>query len=162
MDLVQETLLESLQGFAPRSVLCIAPNPLPAVEIYRQHQKDCSVESVTAVAPGDALKSLGRFDFGLVHNVLERLDSENGTALLARLRDLHCPRFAVTWSAGVNDPAWTDGAFLSLGMALHRRIELDGVTTTVYHYDIDTYNPRREWNDNSQWANPGNFDRYRW
>jgi hypothetical protein len=162
MDLIQETLLESLQGFAPKSVLCVAPDPLPAVEIYRQHQQDCTIESVAAVAPVDALKSLGRFDFALVHRTLERLETETGMALLARLRDIHCPRFAVTWSAIANDPGWTDGRFLSLGLALHRRIELDGVITTVYHYDVDTYNPRREWNDSRDWANPQNFDRYRW
>ncbi|MGB5211416.1 MAG: DUF6231 family protein [Gammaproteobacteria bacterium] len=162
MNLVQETLLESLEAAAPKSLLCIAPDPLPAADIYRQHQPDCAMESVSAIAPIDALQDLGRFDFALVHRTLEGLDMDSGTALLARLRDIHCPRFDVTWSARSGAPAWTDGSFISLGLSLRRRIELDGVTTTIYHYDIDTYNPQREWNDSRDWANPGNFDRYRW
>jgi hypothetical protein len=29
-------------------------------------------------------------------------------------------------------------------------------------YDIDRYNPERPWNNPEDWANPGNFERFRW
>ncbi len=162
VDLIQETLLESLQASAPRELLWIAPAPLAAVDVYRQHEPECRSVSVTPGQLPEALADLGRFDYGLVHQTLERLDLDAGSALLARLRDLHCRRFSVTFAAAEDGPAWTRERFLSLALSLHRRVDQDGISTVVYSYDIDTYNPKREWNDSSNWANPENFDRYRW
>jgi hypothetical protein len=162
VNLVQETLLESLQAATPRTLLWIAPAPMAAVDVFCQHEPECRVVSVTPEQLPGALSSLERFDYGLVHQTLERMDLDAGSALLARLRDLHCRRFSVTFAATGDDPAWTRERFLSLALSLHRRVDQDGLTTVIYSYDIDTYNPRREWNDPSHWANPENFDRYRW
>ncbi len=79
-------------------------------------------------------------------------------------RNLHCHRFAVTHRhAPAADDPWTDGRFLGLTLALHRRItEGTGIETSIYAYDIDTYNRKREWNSPDDWANPQNFHRWRW
>lgn len=162
MNLIQETLLESLQAAHPQTLLCVAPAPMSSVEAYLQHHPQCRIETVSPDDVPAAVARLGRFDYGLVHQTLERLDMDTGSALLARLRDLHCRRFSVTWSALRDGPEWTRERFLSLALSLHRRVDLDGVTTAVYSYDIDTYNPKRDWNNAGSWANPENFDRYRW
>jgi len=48
---------------------------------------------------------------------------------------------------------------LSLGF---KREEQDESGLTLYSYDIASYNKRREWNNSRFWANPENFNKYRW
>ena len=79
MNLVQETLLESLQAAAPRTLLWIAPAPMAAVDVFCQHEPECRVVSVTPEQLPGALSSLERFDYGLVHQTLERMDLDAGT-----------------------------------------------------------------------------------
>jgi hypothetical protein len=164
MDLTQETLLEMLEDAAPTRLLCVAPAPPASVKHWATHGADRQVEHVAPAGALEALGGLGRFDYAFVTDALASLDVSEGMALLARLRDLHCHRFAVTHRhAPAEDDPWTDGRFLSLTLALHRRItEGDGIETSVYAYDIDTYNRRREWNSPEDWANPQNFHRWRW
>ena len=58
--------------------------------------------------------------------------------------------------------AWSEADLKALSLSLHRRVREDGVWYSVYTYDIDTFNHRREWNSPEHWANPENFRRYRW
>jgi hypothetical protein len=165
MDLIQETLLEELEKTAPRRVLCVADSVAAALDTYVRHHDACEVERVDPPAAVAGLASLGRFDLGLLSGALEQLSGADGSALVARLRDVHCRRLCVTWRPGspAGDPAfWTRERFRSLALTLHRRIDQDGARTEIYVFDIDHYNPRREWNNPDQWAHPENFDRYRW
>ena len=166
MDLLQETLLEGIEAAAPDSLLCVAPALPAAVAHWESHGED---RATTVLSPAEALSALatlGRFDYAVVVDALETLSLADGSALIARLRDLHCHRFAVSHrdlAEGEDQDRWTDGRFLALTLALHRRItEGAGGTTSVYAYDIDSYNRRREWNSPKDWANPANFHRWRW
>ena len=38
----------------------------------------------------------------------------------------------------------------------------DNNSMTLYTYDIANYNKKREWNNSRFWANPENFDKFRW
>lgn len=48
---------------------------------------------------------------------------------------------------------------LSLGF---KREEQDESGLMLYSYDIASYNKKREWNNSRFWANPENFNKYRW
>ena len=160
MDLIQETLLELLEANRPGSLLSVGKRDLPCIRTWLDHDYECDV---TRLAPGDAaglLPSLGRFEYVFVTDTLEILDVDQGSALLARLRDIHCHRFAVTCAQGC--PGWAPDKFLALALSLHRRIAQDGRTFCVYTHDIDTYNRERDWNTPEHWAHPRNFQRYRW
>ena len=101
----------------------------------------------------------------MLSGALEALSPDNGAALIARLRDLHSHRFAVAClhaDAHHREGAWSEGDLLAMALSLHRRIAADEVWYSVYTYDIDTFNRKREWNDPTDWANPENFRRYRW
>jgi hypothetical protein len=164
LDLVQEILLQRLTATEPSSLLCIAPAMPPAVVNWH----GAAAGRTTRLDPGDALarlSELGRFDFAVLAGALECLSVEDGTTLIARLRDLHCHRFIVSYraEAGHRDSGrWTEQDFRALTLSLYHRIEEDGVQAAVYGYDIDSYNHRRTWNSNENWAHPGNFTRYRW
>lgn len=165
MDLIQEALLEELEKTAPRRVLCIADGQTASLDAYLGRHDDCVVErpdpASTAADPG----KLGRYDIGLVCGVLEQLSAEHGSTLLARLRDVHCRRLYVTWRQNghrATEGFWTHERLLSMALALLRRVDQDGMITGIYRYDIDSYNPRREWNNPDKWAHPENFGRFRW
>ena len=166
MNLVQEILYELLEAAAPESLLCVTPDgPLSSVQQYLAHSAGCEVLSIDPRQAPDELAAVGRFDYGVLSGALETLDPAAGAALIARLRDLHCHRFALACrhqDARHREGSWTEPRLLALALQLHRRIDQDGVWYSVYTYDIDSYNPEREWNNPENWANPGNFRRYRW
>jgi hypothetical protein len=169
-DLVQEILLEQLADVAAQTLLCVAPAPPPAATAWLDRGEG---RRLTELAPSElpaGLAELGRYDYAFVTGTLEGLSMETGTALIARLRDVHCHRFAVTYArpaqaptSGGDDAGWSDGRFRGLTLSLHRRVPAaDGGETAVYLYDIDTYNRQREWNTPENWAHPDNFHRWRW
>ena len=41
------------------------------------------------------------------------------------------------------------------------KLELKGAEN-FYSYNLDSYNKKRNWNSPEGWANPDNFDKYRW
>lgn len=75
------------------------------------------------------------------------------TAVIAKARDILCRRVILLEPK----PDWTTQALLALGFQ-----RLAGDVETAYLYSPETSNPPREWNNARHWANPENFDRYRW
>ncbi len=53
---------------------------------------------------------------------------------------------------------WQFTDFLGLGFRLHQQ---DG-TYQVFFYAIESYQPKKDWLNAKYWANPENFDKYRW
>lgn len=163
MNLVQEIFLELLEEAAPASLLCVASGTLPAAEAWLRHAPDCEIRALAPAAAREDLPGLGRYDYALLAGVLERLEPADAEAVVARVRDVHCHRFAVSCTHhGHGEDPWTPGRLASLSLSLHRRVKENGVEIGVYTYDIDTANPRREWNNPEDWAHPENFHRYRW
>ena len=107
-------------------------------------------------APG-ALAGLGRFDFALVSGLLEGLESAEAEAVLGRLKNLHTSRFLVL--ADLARACLGHDALLALALAPFEHLA-DG--RVAWRYDLDRYNPERGWNNPEDWANPQNFDRFRW
>ena len=166
MNLVQEILYELLVDLSPASLLCVTTGETPsAVSQYLAHHQESRVTMLEPDAARTALADLGRFDYAILSHALEALEPSEGAALLARIRDVHCHRFALACrhvDAHHREGEWSEPELLALALTLHRRGREDGVWHSVYTYDVDTYNPNREWNSPDNWANPENFRRYRW
>jgi len=75
-------------------------------------------------------------------------------ALLARLRDVHVAQ--VVLAAGKE---LSQGGMLAMGFEKAQSPSVDGL---VYVWDAALADKPREWNNARDWANPENFDRYRW
>lgn len=161
MDPIQEILLEELEQAAPQQVLCIADEQTASLDAYLGRHDDCVVERLDPASAAACPGQLGRYEFGVVCGALETLPAQHGSTLLARLRDVHCRRLCVTLRFAP-EGFWTHERLLSMALALLRRVDQNGIATGIYRYDIDTYNPRREWNNPDKWAHPENFGRYRW
>ena len=75
-------------------------------------------------------------------------------ALLARLRDVHVAQIVLTAQHGLSP-----GDMLAMGFEKAQSPSVDGL---VYVWDAALADKPREWNNARDWANPENFDRYRW
>lgn len=47
-------------------------------------------------------------------------------------------------------------------MGLQREIINEKIGCRCYSYNLETYNNKRSWNNADGWANPENFDKFRW
>lgn len=146
----QDCITSLLESYAPARVLVICDSlELPEID-----------SEVTRLAVADAsteLAALGRFDFAVVADLVETLEAREAEAVLGRLKNVHADRFVL-----VADPARScleRDELLALTLAPYELLE-NGRLAWVY--DIDRYNPEREWNNPEDWANPENFRKYRW
>lgn len=166
MNLVQEILYELLEEFSPSSLLCVAAGSAPSsVNQYLAHRDGSRLTLIEPDNAAAALSDKGRFDYAVLSHALETVAPSEGAALIARIRDVHCHRFALACrhtDAHHREGEWSEPELLALALTLHRRVKEDGIWHSVYTYDVDTYNPNREWNSPENWANPENFRRYRW
>ena len=76
------------------------------------------------------------------------------SALLARLRDVHVAQIVLAGDHGM-----PQADMLALGFETVQSPSVDGL---VYVWDASLADKPREWNNARDWANPENFDRYRW
>lgn len=139
-----------VRDYAPASLLAIGDPPVAL-------ETEADVTRVAVADAADALASLGRFDFAIVSDLVEQLDAPAAEAVLGRLKNLHTDRFVL-----LADPARASlghDDLLALAMAPFERLD-DG--RVAWRYDIDLYNPERRWNNPEDWANPENFERFRW
>ena len=139
-----------LESYAPATLLVIGDPPAPP-------ETGAELTCVAAIAAPAELATLGRFDFAVVSGLVEQLDAPEAEAVLGRLKNLHTDRFVL-----LADPARAGlghDALLALALAPYEQLA-DG--RVAWLYDIDRYNPERPWNNPEDWANPENFERFRW
>lgn len=90
-----------------------------------------------------------RFDFGLFIG-----PTADDIPAIARLRDIGCRRVLLL----VEADEWTENDLRGLGFLPTEPLE----SHDAFLYDSDLLNQPREWNNARHWANPENFDKYRW
>lgn len=146
----QDCVASLLESYAPSSLLVIGDPPATP-------DTDAVLTCVSVHEVAAELVTLGRFDLALVTELLEALDGPTAEFVLGRLKNLHTDRFLL-----LADPARAclgHDALLALALAPFEQLD-DG--RVAWRYDIDRYNPERPWNNPEDWANPQNFDRFRW
>jgi hypothetical protein len=147
---IQDCIASLLEGYAPAQVLVICDSlELPATDSE-------TARLAAADAPAE-LAALGRFDFAVVADLVETLEATEAQTVLGRLKNLHADRFVL-----VVDPVRSSlgrGELLALALAPYEPLEDERI---AWLYDIDRYNPEREWNNPEDWAHPENFLKYRW
>ncbi len=99
----------------------------------------------------DDLDGAGSLGLVVVTNQLEHMELAAARHLLARLRDSHAAVLIA------HDPSrvFSTGDYLALGF------EVDS-NADCYIYDANAGSRQRDWNNSSNWANPENFDKFRW
>lgn len=147
-------LLETLR---PASILLIDPNPDGLPSGYLSAHPSCQVihlqENIIA-----QLKTLGRFDLGVIANTLEHQDHKTAGIILARLRDLHTRRFVALVPIGDawegQRSYWQTADLLGYGMTIMARYRTDDKPLYLFHYAIETYKSTPDWFNAKHWAHP--------
>ncbi|MDF2445270.1 MAG: hypothetical protein K0S46_506 [Moraxellaceae bacterium] len=86
------------------------------------------------------------------------MEQRDARQLIAALRDLLARQLLVFVPESLLD----DTALLGLALTRQARFELDGTPWQAWSYDIRTYKSVPDWLNPKFWANPENWDRFRW
>lgn len=95
-------------------------------------------------------------DLTICYGLLEQMTKTEAERWLAMQRNLWSREIALIIDSQAID--WGDETFIGLGFF---RLCSDE-QQTLWYYAIDNYNSKRQWNNNRYWANPQNFDKFRW
>jgi hypothetical protein len=139
----------------PVSLLLIDPDPTLLTQANSSRQRQLVYSDGDIV---EQLRSLERFDLGIVANTLEHLDHKTAGRVLALLRDLHTSRFVALLPMGNawenQQSYWEMTDLLGYGMTLMARYQLAGKPLHLYHYAIESYKTRPDWFNSQHWAHP--------
>lgn len=157
----QSVLLSSLlstlkQQFNPQSVLV-------AGESARQCLKECQdTRSQTLTTPfsQSQLQHIDSVDLAIISDLTETLPLQAGQQWLGYLRNLHAPHIIlISEPVLAQQQGWQFHDYLAMGLH-HIAGTSDGLQ--VFSYAIENYQPKRDWLNSRFWANPENYDKYRW
>ena len=150
-----ESLPGRIRALAPRHLLLLATGADEGAPLAGLSGCAERVSRRDSVAGLDDLAGLEPADVAVLVAPAGRLLEPGLTQVLARLRDQLAGRVLVkVGGSGV------DGA-VSRHLRALGYLPLDGMPG-YFGFDLASYNPPRDWNTPEYWANPENFDRYRW
>jgi hypothetical protein len=129
-------------------VSCSRCPPLPGAVSARLTWR-CDVQSAAQ------LEDLERFPVALVIDQIPHMPAQSAVHMLAQLRDRYAERIIVS-----NEEETLDSQQL-LALGFIRR-EVEPTCGNIYLHDPAEFYERRAWNDSRDWANPENFNRFRW
>lgn len=105
------------------------------------------------------LVDLPTIDLAIISNIIETLPKTQAMQWLGLMRNAHAPHIIVISEITLAaQQGWQLADYLALGM---KRI---GIVDKyqLFSYAIETYQPKHDWLNSRFWANPENFDKYRW
>ncbi|MCB1756010.1 MAG: hypothetical protein KDJ38_10835 [Gammaproteobacteria bacterium] len=164
-DLLSYLLLDK-----PATVLLIEDRPSPLVESLGRREAGLQLQSASLAQLPPVLRETPRFDLVIMHKLRASTPANDLLAWLARIRDLHAKKFIVIdkpESAGEDNnagPMLERADFFSLGFKLPPGSDTRPATSgmVVYEYAIRDYKTVPDWLNARFWANPQNWDKFRW
>ena len=107
----------------------------------------------------EQLNDLSRIDLAIISNLLETLPKQKAIEWLSMLRNAHAHQLIlITSETAETQNNWQLTDYLALGF---QQLFSDS-NYILYSYNITNYRPKRDWLNNRFWANPENYDKYRW
>jgi hypothetical protein len=142
-------IAETLQGTGATSVIAVGDLPWPATATAPdKHSVTGLLDPAASPArAGLAIACLGK-----------DMEAREARQLIAVLRDLLARQMLVFVPESLLD----DGALLGLGLTRQARYELEGEAWQAWSYDIRTYKSVPDWLNPRFWANPENWNKFRW
>lgn len=107
----------------------------------------------------EQLEDLTTVDVAIISDLTESVTKELATQWLGILRNQHTQHVLVIADfEKAGKQGWQLTDFLALGLTLHKRYD----NTHIFTYAIESYQPKRDWLNARFWANPENYNKYRW
>ncbi|HEC59982.1 MAG TPA: hypothetical protein ENI24_10490 [Methylophaga sp.] len=105
------------------------------------------------------LVDLPTIDLAIISEITETLPKTQAMQWLGLMRNAHAQHIIVISEiTGAMQQGWQLADYLALGMKRMAIVE----NYHLYSYNIETYQLKRDWLNSRFWANPDNFDKYRW
>ena len=159
-----EQTLGLIAELKPNTLLVLSPTMF---ELLTAAKPNCQVlildiTSIPTESVAEQLNDLIQdINLVLVGDEIESLDSSSARQVIGQLRNtLNAQILALLSSSAPLD--FADMIGLGFKREANEFSETDKNRMTLYTYDIANYNKKREWNNSRFWANPENFDKFRW
>ena len=136
----------------PDSVLIVGD---AARHLY-ENQQDTRTQVLSSPFSLEQLTTLTPITLAIVSDVVETMSKTQAIEWLAMLRNRHTQQLIIIVDSKQCD--WQLVDYLALGLnkiACHEQYQ-------CFAYAIESYRPKRDWLNSRFWANPENFDKYRW
>ena len=128
---------------------------LPAEAIdYREFSKEKSLTKLRS-----------HYKLCMIFSDLTDFNSDDSVEILARIKNQYCSHVKVFLSFSKDNSTALANAkktLHSLGFRFTAPLQFNQKQYDCYSYEITNYNKKRDWNSPEYWANPQNFDRFRW
>ncbi len=153
-----KTVMGLVADIRPHNLLIISERLYP---LFEASNPECSLTRLDLSATlletlAEKLNPLvNKVDMVLIAEDIEALDNARATQVIGQLRNVLNAQIIVILSS--NAPL---GFNQMIGLGFKRESLEQGLAT--YTYDIANYNKKREWNNSRFWANPQNFNKFRW
>ncbi|NIR31605.1 MAG: hypothetical protein GWN84_20295 [Gammaproteobacteria bacterium] len=159
-------VLQLVEEKAPKSILAVGVDGEALFAPYLRDRDERTLTRLGTHGVLDQLGRCGRYGFGLVADALEHLPKDEGSVLLARMRDLHTERFCILVPIESPDPGhqsvWRHTELIAYGLTLLARYQENGQPFHLYGFDIASYKSTPDWLNPRYWAHPELWDKYRW
>ncbi len=144
------TMRRLARSVRPARVLCLGDEAFDVLSETALPLLRMDPEEV--LHPPDGLE---RFDLAVVAGLLERVTRPKGSAVVARLRDIHARRLMVK-VALANDPGegWTRTEMLGLGLREVLRVRAPDQPLGLYQFNVYDYKLTPDWFNARNWAHP--------
>lgn len=125
---------------------------------FKEHQ-DIRSHHLTTPYTLERLSKISPIDLAIISEITDSLSKTAATEFLGMIRNYHASHIIViTKIAQVSDQQWRLADFLAMGM----KHIADTTEHQLFSYAIENYQPKHDWLNSRFWANPENYDKYRW
>jgi hypothetical protein len=126
---------------------------------YCTEALSCSAEKYSFSPPYSLqqLTPLPQIDVAIISGLTETMAKIDAQQWLGFLKNRYCQHIFILTNSKQGE-AWALTDFLSLGFKRLSQID----DAELYYYAIESYQPKRDWLNAKYWANPENYDKYRW
>lgn len=136
----------------PSSVLILHANNNPANAQAFEDDASLVIDRYNVTDNLSTLSLNNRYSLAIVNDCLDQISTDEGTFLLAKLRDLYCKHLVVLQTNSSED--WQATAFYALGLK-HLTVDSGSdQSLQLYEYNIHNYKWNPQWLNNRFWANP--------
>ena len=159
-------LAEVLQHCRPQRVLCVCPWPLAALQDWVKTTGGELKQLRTTDL--QTLGAVGHYDLAVVAGAVETSEWSRSLQLLGIIHNLCSNRLCLLLDKAAETPERRRD-LRALGLRCRGELApsfaarpASAGSWVAYDYALEDYNPRRRWNNPEHWANPENFDKFRW
>ncbi len=154
-----QTIAALIETCEPQSIAAFGTPAQTIAQQWCDAHSGCQLTCLSAADTEQGLKLPKTQDLALVTDSLEHLSHSEGQTLIGQLRNYGTRQIGVLVRDGAG---WSLTDFIGLGFRRQARFEGDTHSATLYTYNINNYNHKREWNNSRFWANPEMWGKAWW